>query len=255
MNTPSLQTAKTLPENIHLIITSAESFPKLTARLVGEKINELQIELQRNVNIVFATGNTMIGFLENLANENIDWQRINAFHLDEYKGLETSNPHSFAYFLNKNIFSKVNLKQENIFYINGAQPNLPRYMENLKMLGGADIIILGIGSDGHLAFNEPPIYSQFDSRIQEVKLSESTLVANELDYPQIRQSPYAYTMGMADIFDGKNIFFFANKEKKAEIVKKALLEPITEDVPASILQKHPKVTAVIDQAAASLIPE
>ncbi|MFA6994739.1 MAG: 6-phosphogluconolactonase, partial [Candidatus Paceibacterota bacterium] len=236
------------------IIVPAEDFSKAASNEVASEIKRLQEDQQRKVVVVFATGNTMVGFLNNLAKEEgIDWSRVIAFHLDEYKGLPTTHPASFAYFLNKNLFSRVSLPKENINYVNGANPNLKAYIEKIKSLGGADIVMLGVGMDGHLAFNEPPLYSKFNSRMQEVSLVPSTIEANKEDYPEIVNNPYAYTQGMADIFEGKHLFFLANKAKKAQIVKQSLEGPITEDIPASILQKHPKVTVVLDREAASLL--
>ncbi|MFH1876789.1 MAG: triose-phosphate isomerase, partial [Candidatus Omnitrophota bacterium] len=236
------------------LITTADDFSKTASRRVASEIRKLQANPDKQVTIVFATGNTMVGFLDNLSKEsNIDWKRVQAFHLDEYKGLPTDHPASFAYFLNKNLFSKVALPKENIHYVNGANPDIKVYLQTLKSFGGADIVMLGVGMDGHLAFNEPPVYSRFDSRMQEVSLTDSTIEANREDYPEITNNPYAYTMGMADIFEGKHLFFLANKAKKADIVKKSLEGPVTEDVPASLLQKHSKVTVVLDTEAARLL--
>lgn len=240
--------------NMNINITSSAEFAQKSASLVAQKIIELQKDLSKTVNIVLATGSTMIEFLDCLSKEQgIDWSRVSAFHLDEYKGLETSNPASFAYFLNKNLFSKVSIPESNINYVNGANPDLASYMGKLKSTGGADIVMLGIGMDGHLGFNEPPLYSHFDGRMGEVDLIPSTIEANKVDYPEIVENHYAFTMGMADIFEGKTLFFLANKARKAEIVTKALQGPITEDVPASILQNHPDVVVVLDQEAASLL--
>lgn len=236
-----------------IIVTTPQLFSEKSADIVAQKIIDLQ-KTQENVNIVLATGNTMIDFLDFLSKkEGVNWSRINAFHLDEYKSLPTTHPSSFAYFLNKNLFSKIKIPSKNINYINGANPNLLGYMAKLKKLGGASIIMLGVGMDGHLAFNEPPLYSNFDGRIGEVKLIPSTIEADKSDYPEITKNPYAYSMGMADIFEGQNIFFLVNKLKKADIIVKSLQGPITPNVPASLLQRHLNVTAILDQDSASLL--
>ncbi|MFA4843162.1 MAG: HEAT repeat domain-containing protein, partial [Candidatus Omnitrophota bacterium] len=240
-----------------LFITSPQNFAQATAQKVAATIREL-LEKQEQVTIVFATGNTMIEFLHNLALEDgIEWERVQAFHLDEYKGLAPEDEHSFAHFLNRYLFSgllaKGSIPEGNIHYINGASPDLEGYMQKLKSFGGADIVLLGVGMDGHLAFNEPPKYSSFTSRMQEVELTESTIEANTPDCPDIRKNPYAYTMGMADIFEGKHLFFFANGAKKARIVREALKGMITRGVPASVLQLHPNVTVILDEKAASML--
>jgi len=239
---------------MNIIITSKNDFSSKSAILVAQKIIELQADPHKNVNLVLATGGTMVDFLNCLSQqEGIDWSRVVAFHLDEYKGLPIDHPSSFAQFLNKNLFSKVAIPSKNINYINGANPDIASYIAKLKNSGGADIIMLGVGIDGHLAFNEPPLYSNFDGRMGEVKLTPSTISVNKPDYPEIETNPFAYSMGMADIFEGKNLFFLARGNKKADIVAKSLQGPITPDVPASMLQNHPNVTIILDQPAASLL--
>ena len=228
-------------------IVKSNEFAIKSAQAVSREIKKLQKVLDRNVNIVLATGNTMVGFLDELSKiEGIDWSKINAFHLDEYKDLDVNSPYSFAYFLNKNLFSKIDLPKNNMFYLSENKDN---YLELLENKGGADIIMLGVGMDGHLAFNEPPKYSKFDSHLREVELTQETIDSNIDDYPDIVKNPYAYTMGMADIMSGKKIFFMANKAKKADIIKKALKGPVTEDIPASILQRHKNVEVVLDEEA------
>jgi len=239
---------------MNIIVTNTSDFSQKSADLVAQKIIELQTDPVKIVNLVLATGTTMIDFLDCLSKEKgINWSRIQAFHLDEYKNLPVTHPSSFAYFLNKNLFSKVSIPVENINYINGVNPDLANYMAKLKNSGGADVVMLGVGMDGHLAFNEPPLYSNFDGRMGEVKLTQSTIEANKPDYPEIETNPFAFSMGMADIFEGKNLFFLAKGDKKADIVAKSFQGPTTPDIPASILQKHPNVTIILDQPAASLL--
>jgi glucosamine-6-phosphate deaminase len=155
--------------------------------------------------------------------------------------------------LTKNFFSKINIPQKNINFINGESPNLPSYIEKLRSFGGADIVMLGVGLDGHLAFNEPPLHSSFTSRIGEVRLNQSTIKNNQPDYPKIAQNPFAYTMGMADIFESKYIYFLAKGSSKSSIIFQSLQGEITPDIPASMLQLHPNVTAVLDFDAALLL--
>jgi glucosamine-6-phosphate deaminase len=232
-------------------IVKSNEFAIRSADLVAEEIKRLQKTLSRNLNIVLATGNTMVGFLDELSKiNNIDWNKINAFHLDEYKGLSINNPCSFAYFLNENLFSKTTIPEKNIFYLS---EHMDHYLELLAEKGGADIVMLGVGMDGHLAFNEPPKYSNFDSHLREIELTQETIDSNICDYSDIKDNPFAYTMGIADIMSGGKIFFLANKAKKAEIVKKTLKGPITEDVPASILQKHNNIEVVLDEEAGATI--
>jgi glucosamine-6-phosphate deaminase len=149
------------------------------------------------------------------------------------------------------LFSKVDTPKENIHFV--CDFDKDEYMKIVREKGGIDIAMLGIGMDGHLGFNEPPNYSNFDGRMQEVKLRPETIENNIDMYPEILDNPYAITMGMADIMESKKLFFLANKVKKAEIVKQALKGPITEDIPASILQKHPNVEVILDEEAGSML--
>ncbi|MCM8797159.1 MAG: UTP--glucose-1-phosphate uridylyltransferase, partial [Candidatus Omnitrophica bacterium] len=230
------------------VASTEDEFARITASLVAAKINELQKTLTRDVVIVFASGNTMVGFLTRLSEQpNINWKRIQVFHLDEYSGLSPDNPCSFAYFLQKYLFSKVSLHKKNIHFINGARPNLDVYPRELMQYGGPDIVILGIGINRHIAFNEP--YTNFESGMRKVRLSKATILTNKKGYPSIENNPYAFTLGLRDIMRGKTIFLFAKGKDKAEIIAEALRGPVTTKVPASVLQRHPDLRIVIDEKA------
>ncbi|MFC1480307.1 6-phosphogluconolactonase [Candidatus Omnitrophota bacterium] len=246
-----------VPGGVDVDITSPGDFADRSAQSVAETIRKLQNDPndpEKQVVIVFATGSTMEDFLHELAEEkDIKWERVKAFHLDEFKGLPPEDEHSFAYFLKEHLFDHVPILKENIHYINGANPDLKGYTQKIKEYGGADIVMLGVGENGHLAYNEKPPHSAFDSRIQEVHLDPDTVKKIKGKYPGIEDNPDAYTLGMADIFEGRHLFFLANGEKKAEIVQKALEGPVTDKVPASMIQKHPRVTVVLDRDAAALL--
>ncbi|HBG60552.1 MAG TPA: hypothetical protein DDX37_01725, partial [Candidatus Omnitrophica bacterium] len=231
-------------------ITKKENLSREVSWAVAEKIRELQKDPERVVRVVLATGNTMVGFLDSLSREkDIDWTRVYAYHLDEYKGLDTENRYSFAYYLNRHLFSKVKgIPRENIRYVNGKDPDLNGYIREIEDNGGADIVMLGIGKNGHLGFNEPG--TSFWSRMREIKLTASTIKANKPDYPDIEAMPYAYTMGLRNIFRGKHLFFVASGEGKAEIVKKALEGRVTNKVPGSLIQMHPRADIFLDEEAA-----
>jgi len=225
----------------HVHAVSPGAFAAEAAKIAADKIVQLQEEdRNRIVNVVFATGNTMTGFLDALSKDTrIHWPKVGAFHLDSILGLGVDDnsrldKNSFEGFLQDNLFSKVSIPRENIHFINGREPDLD-YARKIVRAGGADIVILGIGPDGHLAYNRPG--SSFDSAMRILK-----------DYPDARGS---VTLGMKDIFAGRNIFLLANGGVKAKIVQEALEGPITEENPASMLQKHPNLTVILDNAAAS----
>ena len=259
--------------DISIISRDPEKFGGFAAAKVTEEIVSLQRDPERSVNIVLATGNTMTSFLHALASEEeIDWDRVRIFHLDEYRlvddsgrssALERDHKASFAYFIYKNLISRVEtrlnrkLRATNIHYIadyiNGGA-GIDQYMKALEMFGGADVVMLGTGVDGHLAFNEAG--SSFDSTMKEVVLSKSTIEANRADYQQIEEQPYAYTMGIKDILTGRKLFFLARTSRKKPILKKALISEVTAEVPASVLQTCPeKVTVILDEDAAGWIDE
>jgi len=245
-----------------ITITSASDFAGTAALKVADEIRRLQRERPgKDVTMVFATGNTMEVFLDELSRSpGIDWGRIQAYHLDGYKKLDITHKPSFAYYLDKNIFSKVPIPPANIHYIcdyvrqHGKEEGFRRYLADM---GTQDITIVGIGPDGHLAFNEPPKYSSFDSTMQEVPLDKSTRDVNKENHPALADVEdggdpsawFAYTMGMADIFKSGKIFQFVNRPGRAAILARAMYGDVTEAVPSSMLQMHPNVSWVIDEAA------
>ncbi|MFC1656928.1 glucosamine-6-phosphate deaminase, partial [Patescibacteria group bacterium] len=235
---------------MNILVTHRDEFAKFAAGKIANNIIELQQKTQKDIFVVFASGNTMIDILHQLSeNRYINWRRIQFFHLDEYKGLALNNRYSYAKYFQNNLFSKINIPKTNIHYINGLCPNYQDYQELLKH--GADITILGIGIDGHLGFNEPG--SSFNSQMRLVRLNSKTIHSNKNKYPQIANNPYAYTLGLADIFKSKKIFLFANTISKANIIKKALESSLSKKVPASILQKHKNVNCILGSSAASLL--
>ena len=274
------QTAATVKAPESFTVTEADRFAAEAAQQVAAQIKAL-LETKETINIIFATGNTMKFFLRELAAiEGIEWARVKAFHLDEYRGLRADHEASFAYFLNENLFSRVAIPQANVNlvadyvkfdpfqyswipqvvkqYILGpvyAATILPFYLRAytaaLKAEGGADIVMLGIGANGHLAFNEPSMSEGFASRIRQIKLTQSTIESNKADYPAIVDVPYAYTMGLADIFEAEHKFMLANGAKKAGIINTALNGDVTPMVPASGLQLQDHVHVILDSEAAN----
>ena len=198
-----------------------------------------------------ATGSSPLGTYDCLVkayeNGDIDFSNITSVNLDEYVGLTGDNDQSYRYFMNTNLFSKVNIDKEKTFVPNGCAEDVEKecreYDERIEKLGGIDIQLLGIGLDGHIGFNEPD--DAFIKETHLVELDPSTIEANARFFASIDDVPRsAVTMGMGKIMDAKKVLLIANGKNKEEIVKKAFFGPITPKVPASILQLHPNVTVI-----------
>jgi len=207
-----------------------------------------------------ATGSTPVGLYKELVRmhkeEGLDFSKVVTFNLDEYYGLSPDHPQSYRYFMDVNLFNGINIKKENTHVPNGKVPvekieeYCKNYEEMIKKAGGIDLQVLGIGGDGHIGFNEPgsPIFS----RTRLVALDEQTIKDNSRFFEKIEDVPrFALTMGVGTILEAKEIIFLASGEKKAEVVAKAIEGPITSQITASALQLHPRVTVILDEAAAS----
>lgn len=198
-----------------------------------------------------ATGSSPVGTYKRLIEDNkagkIDFSKVTSVNLDEYVGLDGTNDQSYRYFMNKNLFDRVNIDKSRTFVPNGlaADPAAEglAYDEHIKALGGIDIQLLGIGLDGHIGFNEPDSF--FTKETHLVKLHESTIEANSRFFASRDEVPTtAITMGMGSIMQARRVLLIANGAKKKEIMEKAFFGPITPEVPASILQMHPDVTVI-----------
>ena len=212
---------------------------------VSSKVEKIVSDLvKKNPSVVLglATGKTMIPLYKNLIKLNLDFSKVKTFNLDEYVGLKTTNKKSFHYFMNKHLFSKININKKNIYF---PEANFKKYEKEIKK-EKIDLQILGIGRNGHIGFNEPG--SSFKSITRKVKLTKSTKFVNNLFG---KSSEYAFTMGIKTIMSSKKIVLLAFGNKKADAISKALEEKISEEIPASILRKHKDVTFVLDEEAAS----
>lgn len=205
-----------------------------------------------------ATGSSPIGTYRCLVDMyqkgDIDFSGITTVNLDEYKGLPRENDQSYYYFMNDNLFSKVNVNKERNFLPDGTEPDSDKacasYNEILKSVGGVDLQLLGLGHNGHIGFNEPA--DAFDKETHCVDLTERTIQANKRFFASEADVPrQAYTMGIGTIMRAKKILVVVSGEDKAEALSAALFGPVTPKVPASILQFHNDVTVVADEAALS----
>lgn len=207
-----------------------------------------------------ATGSTPIGTYAELVrryeNGDLDFSTITTVNLDEYKGITRENDQSYYYFMNDNLFSKVNIDKSRTFLPDGMEPDSEKacreYDAIVASVGGADLQLLGIGHNGHVGFNEP--CDEFKKGTHCVNLTESTIKANQRFFASYDDVPkQAYTMGIQTIMSARKILLVASGKDKAQIIKDAFFGPITPKCQASILQLHPDVTVVVDAEAGALI--
>ncbi|MCM0650891.1 glucosamine-6-phosphate deaminase [Clostridium swellfunianum] len=214
---------------------------------------------KNEINIVFAAAPSQNDFLEALIDmKGIDWNCINAFHMDEYIGLEPSAPQSFGNFLKAKIFDKVKFKSIN--YINGndedVQMECKRYSK-LISCNDIDIVFMGIGENGHIAFNDPHVALFNDKEIvKAVELDEKCRKqqVNDGCFTSMEAVPtHALTLTIPALFSGKHIFCIVPAKTKAEAVYNTINGDITEACPASILRRHDKAVLYADTDSASLL--
>lgn len=220
--------------------------PTEAAQVVAERFADL-IRKKPNGVIGLATGSTPIEVYKILAGMNLDWSGITTFNLDEYIGLGPEHPQSYYYFMNEHLFKHVNLKRENINFLNGMAGDIDaecqRY-EKLMLEKPIDIQILGIGTNGHIAFNEPG--SSFESTTRKVALTQQTIRDNSRFFqPGEFQPTTALSMGIASIMRADQIVLLATGANKSDAVKKCYYDAATPDVPASALKTHHNATIVV----------
>ena len=207
-----------------------------------------------------ATGSSPVGAYMKLVDwykkGDVDFSRVRTVNLDEYLGLPRENDQSYYYFMHHNLFDHVNLPEGASNLPNGMAEDMnaecARYDALIRSLGGVDLQLLGIGHDGHIGFNEP--CDHFPTGTHVVDLAERTIEANQRFFASRDEVPRkAVTMGIGTIMAARKVVLVASGAEKAPIVKEAFFGPVTPQVPASILQMHPDVTLVADEAALSLV--
>ncbi|MCI8832532.1 MAG: glucosamine-6-phosphate deaminase [Lachnospiraceae bacterium] len=205
-----------------------------------------------------ATGSTPIGTYKHLVAAykagDLDFSQIKSANLDEYRGLTKDNDQSYYYFMNNHLFQHVNIDPANTNIPDGTNNDpdaeCARYEEVIKSLGGVDLQLLGLGHDGHMGFNEP--CDHFDKITHCVDLTEMTIEANKRFFASADDVPrQAYTMGCGTIMRAKKILILVSGADKADILYQVVNGPVTPQVPASLLQFHPDVILIADEAAMS----
>jgi glucosamine-6-phosphate deaminase len=198
------------------------------ANLVAEALR-----LKPSLILGLPAGNTPTGMYQELTTKSLDFSGVQTFNLDEYVGLPAADAQSFQAYMRRTFFDHINVPPGNIHFPDD------RYEETIRAAGGIDLLILGIGLNGHIAFNEPG--SSFTSRTRVVDLAPETVAP-------VRRG---ITMGIATIMDARRILLLASGSSKREVLRRALEESVQESMPASALRLHSDLTVILDAAASS----
>lgn len=217
-----------------------------------------QVTLKPDSVLGLATGSSPLGtykyLIERFKDGELDFSEVKTANLDEYRGLTRENDQSYYYFMYHNLFQHININMENTNIPDGttsdAKAEAARYDQVIRGLGGVDLQLLGLGHNGHIGFNEPSDYFAMGTHC--VDLQPSTIEANKRFFASIDDVPkQAFTMGIGTIMAARKILLIVSGNEKAQILYDALCGPVTSHVPASILQMHPNVIIVADEAALS----
>ncbi len=229
-----------------------------SASSVGAAIVARAIRRKPDLVLGLATGSTPLALYRSLADmhrrQGLDFSRVTTFNLDEYIGLAPDHPASYHRFMAENFFDHVNLRRENVHIPDGLSPDVPAfcrdYEERLRRCGGIDLQVLGIGSDGHIGFNEPT--SSLASRTRIKTLTPETIADNARFFGSTDAVPrHVITMGIGTILESRTLLLLAFGAGKAEAVARSVEGPVTSMVPASALQLHPDARVLLDEAAAA----
>jgi glucosamine-6-phosphate deaminase len=230
-----------------------EEMSREAAQIVAQAIRA-----KPNLVLGLATGGTPLGLyieLIRLYQEGeLDFSKVTSFNLDEYLGLPPTHEQSYAYFMQSNLFQHINVGPDKIYVPSGLAADVQAYCEwyeaEIAQAGGIDLQVLGIGRDGHIAFNEPG--SSLASRTRIVTLTKETIEDNARFFARPGDVPrFAITMGVGTIMEARHCLLLANGPGKAEAVAALVEGPITSQITASALQMHPQATVILDRAAAT----
>lgn len=224
----------------------------------GSNIFKAQLTAKPESVLGLATGSTPLALYQKLINSyqtgDISFKHCTSFNLDEYLGLGTDHPQSYRYFMQHNLFQHIDIANDNTWIPNGVSSNPMQacydYENAIKLAGGIDLQLLGIGSNGHIGFNEPS--SCLTSRTRIKTLSQKTITDNSRFFNADEYQPrLSITMGIGTIMDARQILLLATGESKARAIQATVEGPLSASCPASILQMHQVTTLIIDEAAAS----
>jgi glucosamine-6-phosphate deaminase len=227
------------------------------SKAAGQKVAGL-LRAKPDAVLGLATGSTPLGLYRELIRlhkqEGLDFSRVTTFNLDEYVGLGPDHPQSYHYFMHENLFKHINVNPRSVHVPSGTADDYGSYCrwyeQRIKECGGIDLQVLGIGSDGHVAFNEPG--SSLRSRTRVKTLARQTIEDNARFFPRKEDVPvFAITMGVGTILESRKTVLLANGKGKAGAVAAAVEGPVTAMITASALQMHPDCTFFVDDDAAA----
>ncbi|MBE3596903.1 MAG: glucosamine-6-phosphate deaminase [Hydrogenibacillus sp.] len=235
-----------------IIVRDYEAMSEVAAKRIQERLSE-----RPELVLGLATGSTPIGVYARLVEAyragKISFARARAVNLDEYVGLSSDHPQSYAYFMREHLFGHIDMPPSAHDIPNGMAPDLEaecaRYEAHIRALGGVDLQLVGIGTNGHIGFNEPG--TPFTARTHVVELTASTREANARFFNSMEEVPtHAVTMGLGTIMEAREIILLASGASKREAIRRLYDEAPNVDLPASVLKEHPRVVVIVDEAAA-----
>lgn len=218
----------------------------------GQKAFELvSQELEEGLKVIgLATGSTPETLYENIVASDLDFSDVISINLDEYIGIDENHPQSYRQFMQEQLFDHKEFKETHIPDGMAEEGAETRRYDALIENNPIDLQILGIGTNAHIGFNEP--CAPLDGKTAKVELAADTIEANKRFFESADDVPrYAYSMGLGSIMSAEKILLLAYGENKADAIANTLLGPVTEEVPASVLQRHDRVIFIVDEAAAS----
>jgi len=234
-----------------IIQPTAEAATSVAARIIARLLRE-----KPDAVLGLATGSTPQLLYRQLIALKLDWRKVRTFNLDEYIGLPPEHDHSYHTFMWENLFRHVNIAMKNIHIPDGLAKDVPKfcakYEQQIRASGGIDLQVLGIGTDGHIGFNEPT--SSLASRTRIKTLTAQTRKDNARFFSSEAKVPHhVITMGIGTIMEARQNLLLAFGDGKAHAIAQAVEGPVTALNPASILQMHPVAKACLDEGAASLL--
>lgn len=247
---------KSQKDNLRVeVYEDADLLGKAAAKAVSGKIRRA-VSKKGFANLILATGASQFRFLEHLQKQDIDWKKITVFHLDEYQGLPVAHPASFRKYLTERILEKV--RPQKVHFLEGDADNVEvvlRNYENLLRTHPVDVACIGIGENGHIAFNDPPVANFNDLRLVKVVKLDDACRRQQLGegwFPSFDDVPtHALSLTIPAIMNCRHISCVVPDKRKSEAVFNTLNAVISTNCPATILRRHPDAILYLDEESAS----